>query len=147
MQKTSQTGIDLIKGFEGKRLKAYRDAVGVWTIGYGHTRTARAGQVISDSQAEQLLRADLADFESCVARSISVTLNQSQFDALVSFAYNVGCGALRRSTLLRLLNRGGYGAAADQFLRWNRAGGVVLRGLTRRRKAERELFLSGGRSA
>lgn len=140
----SETGIQLIMSFEGLRLKAYDDGVGVWTIGYGNTRGVQPGDVITEDEAENLLQDDLDDFERCVNQAVTVPINQHQFDALVSFAFNVGCGALRRSTLLRKLNDGGYPtvAIADQFLRWNRGGGRVLRGLTRRREAERSLFLS-----
>ena len=140
--KISERGIDLIKEFEGVRLNAYRDAVGVVTIGYGHTRTAKPGMQISAQTAEDLLRQDIARFEECVSNAVKVDLTQPQFDALVSFAFNVGCGALGRSTLLRLLNRGDYDGAAKQFGRWNMAGGRRLAGLTRRRAAEAALFQS-----
>jgi lysozyme len=140
--KISQTGIDLIKRFEGLRLNAYRDAVGVWTIGYGHTATAKPGQRISAERAEELLRRDLETFERGVSRLLKVEPTQAQFDAMVSLAFNVGLGAFGRSTLLRLMNRGSYTAAADQFGRWVYAGGRKLRGLVRRRQAERELFVS-----
>jgi len=139
--RTSQAGIDLIKSFEGLRLAAYQDSVGVWTIGYGHTGTARPGQRITEQQAEALLREDVASFEQCVMRAVKAPLDQHQFDALVSFAFNLGCGALSRSTLLKKLNGLDYSGAADEIPRWNRAGGNVLRGLVRRRAAERDLFL------
>jgi lysozyme len=139
----SQAGLNLIKRFEGLRLNAYRDAVGVWTIGYGHTKTARAGQYINDVEAERLLRQDVATFERCVRAAVTVRLNQQEFDALVSFAFNLGCGALRKSTLLRKLNALDTQGAADEFLRWVYAGGRKLRGLERRRAAERDLFLRG----
>ncbi len=135
-------GLDLIKDFEGLRLNSYRDAVGVWTIGYGHTRTAGPGQRITNAQATALLREDVANFENAVTRAVRVPITENQFAALVSFAYNVGSGALNSSTLLRRLNAGDSFGAADELLRWNRAGGRVLAGLTRRRVAERELFLS-----
>jgi lysozyme len=138
----SEAGIKLITLFEGLRLIAYDDGVGVWTIGYGHTQGVQPGDAITEDEAENLLQDDLDDFERCVNHAVSVPLNQHQFDALVSFSFNVGCGALRRSTLLRKLNTGDYAGAADQLLRWNRGGGRVLRGLTRRREAERSLFLS-----
>lgn len=137
----SQAGIDLIKSFEGLKLEAYRDPVGVVTIGWGHTKTARMGQRISRERAEELLRADVSEFEKCVSVALSVPVSQPQFDALVSWAYNVGCGAMRGSTLMRKLNAGDVQGAAGQFLRWNKAGGRVLNGLTRRREAERKLFL------
>lgn len=135
-------GLELIKDFEGLRLNSYQDAVGVWTIGYGHTRTAGPGQRITDAQATALLREDVANFENAVTQAVQVPMTANQFAALVSFTYNVGSGALNRSTLLRKLNAGDTLGAADEFLRWNRAGGQELAGLTRRRIAERELFLS-----
>ena len=138
----NEAGLALIKDFEGLRLNAYQDAVGVWTIGYGHTSTAYPGQSITTAQATALLRQDVANFEDAVTRAVQVPITENQFAALVSFAYNVGSGALNSSTLLRKLNAGDTFGAADEFLRWNRAGGQVLAGLTRRREAERALFLS-----
>jgi lysozyme len=140
--KISREGINLIKRFEGLRLTAYRDAVGVPTIGYGSTIGVKMGDEITESRAEELLIEDLARFEMCVDRLIDVAMTQAQFDALTSFAFNVGCQALQRSTLRRKLNNGDYDGAANELLRWDKAGGRVLRGLTRRREAERELFLS-----
>ena len=140
--KTSQDGVNLIKSFEGLRLTAYRDPVGVLTIGYGTTTGVSSGMKITQSQAEAYLKQDLAKFEQAVKDDVTVPLNSNQFDALVSFTYNVGEGALTSSTLLRLLNQGDYQGAADQFARWNKGdGGVELAGLTTRRKAERALFL------
>ncbi len=136
----SQEGIGLIKAFEGLKLNAYLCPAKVWTIGYGHTKTARSGQRITEQQAEDLLRQDLRTFEDGVNRQARVPLTQSQFDALVSLAFNIGTGALQRSTLLRMLNAGDYSGAANQFLRWNKAGGRELAGLTRRRIAEKALF-------
>lgn len=141
--KISDVGLDLIQEFEGLRLVAYQDPVGIWTIGYGHTRTARPGMRISIEQAGALMREDLAGFERCVERAVWAPMNQNEFDALVSWAYNVGCGAVAKSTLVRKLNSGDRKGAADELLRWNKAGGKVLAGLTRRRRAERELFLKG----
>lgn len=139
--KTSQKGIDLIKEFEGLRLAAYKDAVGVWTIGYGHTKTAAKGMTISKVEAERLLaQVDLPVYESGVTRLVKVPLAQHQFDALVSFAYNLGVGNLRSSSLLRKLNQRDYLSAAEEFKRWNKAGGRVLAGLTRRRLAEELMF-------
>ena len=148
MMKTGDKGLALIKEFEGLQLKPYRDAVGIPTIGYGNTYYEDGSAVklsdppISQARAEALLRDVLVRYENAVNRYVQVPLKQQQFDALVSFAYNVGNEAFRKSTLLRELNAGRYGAAANQFLRWNRAGGKVLNGLTRRRDRERELFLS-----
>ncbi|OQS41126.1 lysozyme [Chromobacterium haemolyticum] len=139
--KASNGGIKLIQGFEGLRLKAYQDSVGVWTIGYGHTGPdVTPGQVITQAQADALLARDLERFEAGVARLVKVPLNQNQFDALVCFSFNLGLGALQGSTLLRLLNAGDYAGAAVQFPRWNKAGGKELPGLTRRRAAEQSLF-------
>lgn len=140
--KISDVGIGLIKRFEGRRLDAYQDAVGVWTIGYGHTGDVRPGMRTSESGAEDLLRGDLRRFEAAVGEAVQVPINQHQFDALVSFAFNVGADALRRSTLLRLLNEGKTDLAALEFPRWVRAGGRVLAGLQRRREAEQALFLT-----
>ena len=139
--RTSQKGIDLIKKFEGCRLEAYRCPAGVWTIGYGHTKGVMDGQKITQTQAEEFLREDLKVYEKAVESCVKVPLSQNQFDALVSFCYNCGGEALRTSTLLRLLNDGKYSDAGKQFLRWNKAGGKVLVGLTRRREEERGMFL------
>lgn len=139
--KTSQKGIDLIKQFEGCRLTAYKCPAGIWTIGYGHTYGVIEGQKISQKKAEDYLKNDLKTFEAAVNSFVSATLTQGQFDALVSFSFNVGCEALRTSTLLKLLNQGKYEEAAEQFSRWVYASGKKLDGLVRRRKAEKELFL------
>lgn len=144
---TSDKGIDLIKQFEGCKLSAYQDSVGVWTIGYGWTQPVdgkpiRAGMTIKQETAERLLKTGLVSYETDVSRLVKVGLTQGQFDALVSFTYNLGARSLSTSTLLRKLNAGDYAGAADEFLRWNKAGGKVLNGLIRRREAERALFLS-----
>jgi lysozyme len=136
----SKAGIELIKRFEGLRTNAYRCPAGVWTIGYGHTRTAKPGMMISHQQAEELLKKDLSFFEDAVTRLVKVPLTQGQYDALVSFAYNCGVEALRVSSLLRYLNKGEYNLAALQFSRWTRANGKVLPGLVSRRADEYELF-------
>lgn len=139
--KTNQAGLALIKQFEGLRLIAYQDVVGVWTIGYGHTgKDVTPGLVITQTQADQMLCGDLACFETGVSNLVTVALNENQFSALVSFSYNLGLGNLGSSTLLRLLNAGDYQGAAAQFPRWNRAGGKVYDGLTKRRLAEQALF-------
>lgn len=143
----SNKGIALIKQFEGLDLKAYQDSVGVWTIGYGWTqpvdgKPVKAGMVIDLATAERLLKTGLVGYENDVLKLVRVKLTQGQFDALVSFAYNLGLRALSTSTLLKKLNAGDYKGATDEFLRWNKAGGKVLNGLTRRREAERALFLS-----
>jgi lysozyme len=145
----SQRGVDLIKRHEGLQLQAYRDAVGVITIGYGHTRTARIGQTVTTAEAEALLRADLDAFEGGVTGLLTRPVMQSQFDALVSFAFNVGLDidmdrraeGLGDGTLLAFVNTGRDQDAAIEFLKWNKAGGRPLLGLTRRRLAEAQLFL------
>ena len=142
--KISQAGLDLIKRFEGCKLEAYRDAVGIWTIGYGHTGpNVHDGLKITQAQADAILAQDVSRFASGVAANVNVALTQSEFDALVSFAFNVGLGAFRSSTLLKLLNdNADRTVVASQFLRWNKAGSKVLDGLTKRRNAEKALFLS-----
>ena len=144
--KTSENGVALIKRFEGLELEAYQDIAGIWTIGYGHTETAQPGMTITARQAEDLLRRDLVSRENGVDRAVTVPLNQNEFDALVSFVYNVGINAFRGSTALRRLNRGDRMGAADALTWWNKAtvGGVLreVQGLTRRRAAERALFLT-----
>ena len=141
LRRTNANGLLLIKSFEGLRLRAYRDAVGIWTIGYGTTRGVKPGMTISKDRAVTFLQEDLARFEKSINDAVKVPINDNQFSALASFTYNVGPGAFRASTLLRLLNRGNIQGAADQFPRWNKAGGRALAGLTRRRNAERLLFL------
>lgn len=140
-QHINQAGIKLITAFEGCELKSYQDAVDVWTIGYGHTKGVRPGMTITQAQAEQLLQEDLEEFEAAVEDAVSIDLNSNQFAALVSFCFNLGAGSLFDSTLLRVLNAGDVHAAANEFPRWNKAGKQVLLGLTRRRLAERALFL------
>lgn len=140
---TSQKGIDLIKSFEGLKLKAYKCPAGVWTIGYGTTKGVTPGMEITQKQAEELLKRDLRYFELWVDKLIDVPLSQPQFDALVSFTYNLGEGALKGSTLRKFLNQGRYNLVPDQFLRWNKANKKVLPGLTRRREAEAKMFKEG----
>lgn len=133
----SPEGLAGIKRFEGCRLEAYRDAVGIWTIGYGHTRTAMKGIRITQERAEELLREDLRVFEKGVARLVNVPITQSQFDALVSFCYNCGLAAFEKSTLRRYINsRQNTGLIKVQFMRWDKAGGKPLAGLTKRRAWE-----------
>jgi lysozyme len=142
----SDAGLRFIKAHEGLRLEAYPDpGTGdkPWTIGYGHTGPEVVpGLRITAERAEELLRADVARFEAAVTRLVKVPLSGPQFDALVSFAFNVGEGALARSTLLRVLNAGDYADAAKQFDRWVNAGGKPMPGLVRRRRAERTMFES-----
>ncbi|MBH8916633.1 lysozyme [Pseudomonas aeruginosa] len=139
--RTSQRGIDLIKSFEGLRLSAYQDSVGVWTIGYGTTRGVTPYMTITVEQAERMLANDIQRFEPELDKLVKVPLNQNQWDALMSFVYNLGSANLASSTLLKLLNKGDYRGAADQFPRWVNAGGKRLEGLVKRRTAERALFL------
>jgi lysozyme len=149
----SDKGIEFIKKEEGLRLAAYLDSVGIWTIGYGHTGGVIPGSSISREHAEYLLREDIRGFEKIINHEVKVPLNQNQFDALVSFIFNVGPGRKgvksglitlkdgRPSTLLRCLNNGQYRDAANAFNSWVYAGGVVLKGLVNRRERERSLFL------
>lgn len=145
--KISESGIELLKRFEGLELEAYQDIAGIWTIGYGHTGAdVQPGMKISERDAEELLRRDLKPREQAVASATKVALNQNEFDALVSFVYNVGAAAFRSSTALKRLNKGDRVGAADALTWWNKAtvGGVLreVLGLTRRRAAERALFLT-----
>lgn len=137
----NQAGLEDIKRWEGLRLVAYQDSAGVWTIGYGHTAAAgapapKAGMRISAAEAEEILRRDLARFEAAVERLVKVPLSDNQFAALVSFAFNVGEGAMAKSTLLRRLNAGDYEAVPAELMKWTRAGGRVVQGLANRRAAE-----------
>jgi lysozyme len=140
-KKINQKGLDLIKTFEGLKLSSYDDGVGVWTIGYGHTRNIRPGITISKEQAELYLQEDLERFEAAVFWHVKVPLTDNQFSALVAFVFNIGASAFAYSTLLKFLNKARYTEAAQQFLRWDKAQGKVLPGLTRRRQAEMRLFL------
>lgn len=147
--KLSDAGVDLIKSFEGYHRAlpdgscvAYRCPAGVWTLGFGNTVGIKPGMVWTRDEAEAALRRELATFEAGVVRLVTVPLNQNEYDALVSFAYNCGLGALERSTLLRKLNAGDREGAADAFGMWTKGGGRVLPGLVRRRKAEAALFLT-----
>ncbi len=138
----SQKGIDLIKNFEGCRLTAYRCPANILTIGYGHTGSdVVTGQKITQEQAEKLLKSDLLVHCNNVSRLVKVPLTQNQFDALVSFEFNVGYGNFASSTMLKLLNQKKYREAAAQFDRWVYANRKVLAGLVKRRAAEKNLFL------
>lgn len=141
--KISQRGINLIKNFEGLRLKAYKCPAGVWTIGYGHTGNVRQGQVITKMQAELLLKKDLERFEKAVNEFALIKLTQNQFDSLVSFAFNVGIEAFCKSTLLKIINTGTFKLKEIeiQLMRWVKdSQGRILKGLVNRRKKEFELF-------
>jgi GH24 family phage-related lysozyme (muramidase) len=137
----SQSGLDLIKSFEGCVLHAYQDVGGVWTIGYGHTGGVREGQVISQSDADVMLKFDVQKFVNAVNENVKVSMNQNQFDALVSFTYNCGSSALHTSTLLEKLNKSDFVGASNEFDRWVHAGGKVIQGLVNRRVKEKTLFL------
>ena len=138
--KTSQYGIDLIKHFEGCELKAYKCPAGVWTIGYGHTKGVQPGDEWSEDHADHMLQVELEEYEGYVDKYVTAPLGQNQFDALVSWTYNLGGGNLSASTMLIVMNAGEYDEVPNQMLRWNKAGGKVLEGLTRRRQAEAERF-------
>lgn len=141
--KISQRGIDLIKEAEGLVLYAYKDAVDVWTIGYGHTGDVRPGSWITEAEAERILRDDLEVFmHGVLSATAPLKLTQGQFDALVSFSFNLGLGSLRSSTLLKKLKAGDAVGASFEFQRWVYAGGKKLPGLVKRREAERALFVS-----
>lgn len=147
-REVNQAGVDLIRRFEGCRLDAYPDpgtGGAPITIGYGATGPGiELGVVWTQEEAEARLVEDIAQFAGAVERALTVPVSANEFAAMVSLAFNIGAGAFRKSTLLRLVNDGHFEAAAEQFLRWNRAGGREMPGLTRRRQAERQLFLTPG---
>ena len=144
----NQATVDLVKEFEGFRANAYKCPAGIWTIGYGTTAmagvgiTPKDGMTISRSDAEAYLHAALSKFADQIAPSITAPINENEFGAFVSLAYNIGPGAFKKSSALRLFNAGDKEGAAKAILMWNKAGGKVLKGLTRRREAERKLFLT-----
>lgn len=134
--RVSPTGMDMIRSFEGLRLEAYQDAVGVWTIGYGHTASVKRGDVWTRDKAETVLIGEVDDFGERVEALLRVPVTQPQFDALVSLAYNIGLGAFGKSTLVRKLNDHDRVGAAAQFTVWNKAGGELNSGLLVRRTLE-----------
>ncbi|RJQ54006.1 MAG: lysozyme [Desulfobacteraceae bacterium] len=144
----NESGLKLVKGFEGCELKSYRCPAGVWTIGYGHTKNVVPDQTITEEEAEELLRSDMEECAECVDRSVKVPLTENQFSALVSFVFNLGTGSFQTSTLLKKLNAGDYDAIPMELARWVKATdpgtGVkkTLPGLVRRRAAEAELWLT-----
>jgi lysozyme len=138
--KTSQAGIDLIKEFEGCKLKPYKDVVGLLTVGYGHRLAEADNRDYTQEEVDEFLRSDLERFERGVLTYITVPLTQGQFDSLVCFSYNLGLGTLQRSTLRQKILSGDGEGAAKEILRFDKAGGVVVKGLTRRRQAEYRLF-------
>lgn len=141
--RVSEEGIALIKRWEGLRLTAYECAGGKWTIGYGHTRNAKPGMAISEAVADKLLRQDLDEVERAVRSKVLVPLSQHQFDALVSFVFNVGAAAFERSTLLKKLNAGRYDEVPGELMKWVYAQGKRLDGLVNRRAAEAGLWARG----
>jgi len=135
---------NIIKEFEGCKLTSYRCPAGRLTIGYGHTgQDVTEGLTISEDEANKLLLTDLERFDAGVLDMVTAPISPRQKAALISFAYNVGLEALRKSTLLQMVNDGYHAAAAEQFLKWTRAGGKVLAGLERRRKAEADMYVAG----
>ena len=140
MKTINQAGIDLIKEFEGLSLKAYKCMAGKWTIGYGHTLTTKEGMVITQEQADEILKTDLSYFERKVEKLVTVPLTDNEFSALVCFVFNIGAANFERSTLLKLLNRGWYEQVPAQLMRWNKVNGQVVGGLSRRRSAEAKIW-------
>ena len=136
----SQEGLALIKFFEGCELEAYKCPAGVWTIGYGHTKDVKEGDRINKDEANHLLEEEMIEYESYVDDMVEVELNQSQYDALCAWVYNLGPSNFGSSTLLKVLNEGKYDEVPQQIKRWNKANGEVLTGLIRRREAEALLF-------
>ena len=131
---------DFIKGFEGERLKAYQCSAGVWTIGVGHTQGVKPGDVLTPEESNALFLSDLYYFKKKIAPLVEVDVTAGQFIALMSFVFNVGVNAFMTSTLRKRLNEGDLTQASFEFLKWKFAGGVVVKGLLKRRQAERELF-------
>ena len=140
LMKLGERGTEILKYFEGCKLTAYQDSVGVWTIGYGHTKGVYNGMTITQEEAEQMLLTELEEYEGYIENMVTVPLTQNQFDALVVWIYNLGPTNFKNSTLLKELNAGNYNAAGQEITRWNKAGGKVLAGLVKRREAEAELF-------
>jgi len=139
----SQKCIDLVKYFEGFEDRAYLCPANVWTIGYGRTRNVKEGDIVSEPQAERDLQEELIEFGEQVHRVVDSELTQQEFDALTSWTYNLGIGNLQSSTLLKKLNAGDKDSVPSEMLRWNKAAGKVLAGLTKRRQAEADLWLKG----
>lgn len=140
MMKLSEEGLSFLKAREGLRLVPYQDIAGVWTVGFGSTTEVVPGEKITEVEAGERLKEDVRHAENCVNQLVTVPLAEHEFDALVSFTFNVGCHALRKSTLLRLLNDGKYDMVSTELGRWDKAGGTVVAGLTKRRKLEADLW-------
>lgn len=140
--KINEEGLALIKDFEGCKLQAYKDVGGIWTVGYGHVNTwVKEGVSITQEAAENILLLDIERFEKGVNELARIPIMSNQFSALVCLAFNIGLGALKKSTLLKKLNQVDFQVAADEFLRWDKVQGKSIPGLARRRAAERALFL------
>ena len=149
--KVNKAGIDLIKQFEGCKLKAYKDSVGIWTVGYGLTTAAgfievTKGTAITQDEADYYLEKAVEKFAGEIAPAFQTNVSENEFSACVSLAYNIGSPRFKKSSVLKHLNAGDRERAADAFLLWNKAGGKVLKGLERRRAAERKFFLTPARS-
>lgn len=142
----SQNGMALTESFEGCRLQAYQDTRGVWTIGYGHTRNVGLGMTCTQWQADAWLQEDIEWAAAAVRNLVTIALTQGEFDALVDFIFNEGIGNFSRSTMLKLLNADDLAGAADEFVKWDLAGGEVVAGLLRRRIAEQQEFNATGES-
>ncbi len=136
----SQEGISLIKKFEGCKLEAYQCAAGVWTIGYGSTKDVKEGDTLTQKEADNLLLHEMQEYEGYIKELVKIPLKQNQFDALVSWVFNLGPANLKASTMLKFLNAGDYHLIPSQIKRWNKANGKVLEGLIRRREAEALMF-------
>lgn len=146
--KLGEKGFALIKEFEGCKLKAYLCSAGVWTIGWGSTyyqdgSRVKEGDKITQAEADELFLNTLQPYVECVNKHLKTSVNQNQFDALVSLVYNIGCGGFKKSSVLRFVNLNPNGDnIGPAFLLWNKAGGKVIKGLQRRRAAESELYYS-----
>ena len=144
----SPHGLEKLKQWEGLKTKAYKDAGGVWTIGYGHTAMAgepkpRAGMVITPAEAESILLKDLVQYEAAIENNVKVKLTDNQFSALVSFVYNIPLASFKKSKLLKKLNAGNYDAVPTELMKWTKAGGKKIQGLVNRRRAEGYLWMEG----
>lgn len=140
MMQVSEEGLAFIKAMEGLELMPYQDVAGIWTVGYGSTTEVVPGEKITEVEATERLKDDVRHAENCVNKLVTVALAQHEFDCLCDFVFNIGCNAFRHSTLLRKLNDGDYESVPTELGRWDKAGGKVVAGLTRRRKLEADLW-------
>lgn len=140
---TSSKGVKALASEEGEVLESYQDVAGTWTVGIGNTSHAGPGITITKAKSRALLKKDLKIAEDAINRLVKVDLSQNMFDSLSSLVFNIGVGAFAKSTLLKKLNKGDYLGAADEFLKWRKAGGRVISGLVKRRARERAMFLDG----